>query len=162
MTAPLSVDDFLLKASPEPNTGCWLWTESDNGRGYGRATRNNRAQQAHRVFYELLKGPIPDGHELDHRCRVTFCVNPDHLDPVPHRTNVRRGVTGATTAARQRAKTHCPRGHAYQGENLIVRASGARSCRECGRIRDRARNKTATRKAQRREARRRRTHRGGA
>lgn len=131
MSATLSVDDILLKASPEPNTGCWLWTASDNGRGYGRIRHKGRTVQAHRLIYEFVKGEIPHGLELDHTCRVKCCVNPDHLDPIDHRENVRRGAAGATTAKRQRAKTHCPRGHEYSGYNLIVRANGARQCREC-------------------------------
>jgi hypothetical protein len=131
MSAPLSVADIIRKASPEPNTGCWLWTESDNGRGYGRISFRNKNAQAHRVFYELFCGPIPDNMELDHKCRVTFCVNPAHLEPVPHKVNVRRGVTGATTSARQRSKTHCPKGHAYAGNNLVIRVDGSRQCRTC-------------------------------
>jgi hypothetical protein len=147
MTAPKPLEEVLRKASPEPNTGCWLWTEGDNGRGYGRASRNNTNYQAHRLFYELLKGPIPEGHELDHLCRVTFCVNPDHLEPVPHRTNVRRGVTGAVCARRQRSKTHCPFGHPYEGDNLIVFGPRKlRRCRECSRERDRARSHLPHRK----------------
>ena len=141
MSAPLPLSALLAKASPEPNTGCWLWADrSDNGRGYGRLKRHAKRYQAHRLFYELLVGPIPDGHELDHKCRVTFCVNPDHMEPVLHRVNVQRGVTGAVNTRRQRSKTHCPFGHAYEGYNLIVRKSGARGCRECSRIRDRLRN----------------------
>ena len=135
----LTKEIILAKASPEPNTGCWLWTQGDNGRGYGRTHYKGSMRQAHRVFYELLKGPIPDGLELDHKCSVTFCVNPDHLDPVPHAVNVRRGRASETTAAMQRAKTHCPYGHEYSGENLIMRNNGARGCRACCRARDKAR-----------------------
>lgn len=137
---PLTKEQILLKASPEPNTGCWLWTESDNGRGYGRVCRGNKMQQAHRVFYELFKGPIPEDAELDHLCRVKCCVNPDHLDPVDHRTNVKRGDAGAATTARQRAKTHCPRGHAYEGRNVMISKLGRRKCRTCSQERDRARH----------------------
>jgi hypothetical protein len=131
MTLPLSREEILAKASPEPNTGCWLWPLSDNGRGYGRMRFRGRAEQAHRVFYELIVGPIPSGMELDHTCSVTFCVNPAHLEPVPHGENVKRGRTGAVNAARQRAKTHCPRGHKYAGDNLLIKPNGARGCREC-------------------------------
>ncbi len=137
----LTPERILLKASPEPNTGCWLWTEGDNGRGYGRLEIRGVAQQAHRVFFEMFRGPIPDGCELDHQCRVTFCVNPSHLDPVTHVVNIRRGRTGEAVTRRQTAKTHCPRGHPYAGYNLIVQTTGSRRCRECVRARDRARRK---------------------
>ena len=135
----LSDEQVLLKASPCPNTGCWFWTEGDNGRGYGRISRNNKGHQAHRIFYELFKGPIPKGAELDHTCRVKFCVNPEHLDPVDHRTNVQRGRAGEHLTLSQKAKTHCPRGHAYEGENVVLSKAGGRSCRECRRMADRAR-----------------------
>lgn len=131
MSPPKTRDEIIRKASPEPNTGCWLWTEGDNGRGYGRISYRNRSMQAHRVFYELLSGPIPSGMELDHTCRVTFCVNPAHLEPVPHRVNVKRGTAGAACSRRQKLKTHCPNGHAYQGDNLRIRPNGARVCRTC-------------------------------
>jgi len=42
-------------------------------------------------MYEYFKGPVPDGLELDHLCRVRSCCNPDHLEPVTHKENIRRG-----------------------------------------------------------------------
>lgn len=130
---PLSTFDRLMsKVSPCPNTGCWFWAGSGtNGRGYGRTYFQGKNWQAHRAYYELLVGPIPEGLELDHKCRVTFCVNPEHLDPVPHRVNVQRGVTGAVNTRRQRSKTHCPRGHPYSGRNLYINPNGSRKCKTC-------------------------------
>lgn len=73
--------------------GCWIWhggtTRRENG--YGRFKLNGKKYTAHRFLYELLVGPIPPGHELDHLCRVTRCVRPSHLEPVTHAENVRRG-----------------------------------------------------------------------
>ena len=117
--------DYLQdKISPEPNTGCWLWTSYEIGNGYG----------CHRKVYEALKGPIPHGLSLDHLCRVRCCVNPDHLEPVTHEENVRRGECGVNN----RVKTHCPRGHEYTAGNTRVykgkRWTG-RFCRECERLR---------------------------
>lgn len=67
--------------------GCWLWTGSQDGKGYGKTGRG----RIHRIVYEELVGPIPDGLQLDHLCRVRNCVNPAHLEPVTGRENVRRG-----------------------------------------------------------------------
>ena len=71
--------------------GCWLWTGSHNGLGYGTIRSVGRKMYVHRYSYELLVGPIPAGLELDHLCRVPGCVNPDHLEPVTHAENLRRG-----------------------------------------------------------------------
>lgn len=121
----------LAHVSPEPNSGCWLWTGTINDSGYGRFNVSDRRERAHRLLYEYLKGPIPEGLILDHLCRVRSCVNPDHLEPVTQGENVRRGMAGATQRARQLAKTHCPHGHDYTPENTSYNWRGARVCRAC-------------------------------
>jgi hypothetical protein len=85
---------FAHLITPLPWTGCWLWDGRRFSRnGYGRVWHDGKERQAHRVTYELLVGPIPQGLILDHlpKCRVRCCVNPDHLEPVTHRTNTLRG-----------------------------------------------------------------------
>lgn len=76
-------------------TGCWLWMAYVGTHGYGMVgSKNGEREQsavAHRVVYEKFKGPIPDGMDLDHLCRVTACVNPDHLEPVTRLDNFLRG-----------------------------------------------------------------------
>jgi hypothetical protein len=83
---------------------------------------------AHRVVYEALVGPVPEGLELDHLCKESRCVNPAHLEPVTHAENVRRGRGWGGQNAR---KTHCPSGHPYEGDNLILQKRGGRLCRTC-------------------------------
>jgi hypothetical protein len=113
---------------------CWLWAAGRTTLGYGMFWDGKRVVCAHRFAYELLVGPVEPGRELDHTCRVPSCVNPKHLEPVTHRVNVGRGEAGAKSAAQQRAKTHCPRGHEYTGENTYTNPStGARHCRACRR-----------------------------
>lgn len=125
---------FWMKVSPEPNTGCWLWIGCMSDHGYGRFYAG-RMIGAHKWYYEYLHGPVPGGLELDHLCRVRCCVNPEHLEPVTHLENSRRGVAGYATAKehrgkQNRAKTHCPMGHPYSGRNLILTRRG-RKCRQC-------------------------------
>lgn len=108
---------------------CWVWTAATNTSGYGQFSVGGKHQGAHRVAWELLVGPIPEGLQIDHLCRVKHCVNPDHLEPVSHAENFRRGIRGA----QDRAKTHCPQGHPYAGDNLYVHPDGRhRQCRACG------------------------------
>jgi len=59
--------------------------------GYGHLTIRNQQILAHRFIYEKFKGPIPEGLTLDHSCRNPICVNPDHMEPVTHAENCRRG-----------------------------------------------------------------------
>lgn len=119
--------------------GCWIWTAALNNHGYGTTVGvDKRHAYAHRLSYELHVGPIPDGMSLDHLCRTPACVNPDHLEPVTQRENVLRG---RGPFARNAAKTHCIRGHAYTPENTYYRRDRiGRMCRECNRLRDRRRS----------------------
>ena len=129
-------DRFWDKVSPEPNSGCWLWTGAIVRGGYGQffsGAENNgpRLIYAHRYSYELAKGRIPENLTIDHLCRVRCCVNPAHLEAVPFAENIKRGTQGHNFASR----THCPKGHPFDGENLrvIVRPNGqkARHCKAC-------------------------------
>lgn len=118
----------------QPTGFCWLWTAGQNGAGYGSFSFEGRDSLAHRVAYELLVGPIPEGLVLDHLCRITLCVNPDHLDPVTQAVNMERGRVRAA----KRAITHCPSGHEYAGRNLYTPPAGGRYCRTCINERGRA------------------------
>lgn len=123
--------------------GCWLWLGSINEHGYGVIWLGTRRTRAHRFGYELIIGPVSEGLDLDHLCRVRSCVNPAHLEPVTRQVNLLRGETIAAAAAQ---RTHCPAGHEYTPENTRINR-GSRICRECARIRDRARNRIRRRKA---------------
>lgn len=84
---------------------------------------------AHRVLYDLLVGPVPDGLVLDHfACDNPPCVRPDHVRPVTQRENLLRGDT---RTARNAAKTECVHGHPLAGANLMLRPNGDRRCRAC-------------------------------
>ncbi len=67
---------FWAKVSPEPNTGCWLWTGSYARGGYGQFGNGKRA---HRVAWEYARGSIPLGLFVCHRCDNPTCCNPEHL-----------------------------------------------------------------------------------
>lgn len=108
--------------------GCHEWTGARDTCGYGSVKFSGRLRSVHIVTYEASKGPVPPGLELDHLCRNRACCNPDHLEPVTHRENQLRGVGFVAVNA---AKTHCDRGHLFDGPNTIHRPAGRRGCRAC-------------------------------
>lgn len=112
--------------------GCWEWTGC-RAHGYGRFAPNGSRStiNAHRFIWELLHGPIEPGKHLDHLCRNRACVNPSHLEPVPQKVNVLRGV-GKTAINSKKAK--CPRGHFFEAERD---SRGQRTCKLCVNARSR-------------------------
>lgn len=119
---------------------CWLWTGNTNkdrkGKhrkaGYGQfASQRIRSEQktilAHRFSYELHKGPIPEGLTIDHLCRNTLCVNPDHLEAVTTKENILRGTNPMAINSR---KTHCKNGHTLKSASKTKQGL-KRKCREC-------------------------------
>lgn len=115
-------------------TSCRIWQHGVSGAGYGRVSVGPYTQQyTHIVEWEAVNGPVPDGLELDHLCGQRACGEVSHLEAVTHQENVRRGGAGASGAAIQTAKTHCPKGHAYEGDNLYICPEGKRHCVECRR-----------------------------
>lgn len=102
---PVMAGAFWSKVQYTP--GCWLWLGALGRGGYGLSRHRGVLSVVHRVAYELLVGPIPEGLQLDHLCRVRHCVNPDHLEPVTALENVRRSRGWFNTPAHE-----CARGHA--------------------------------------------------
>lgn len=114
------------------NSACWLWTRYRDEDGYGHIARNGRAPGVHIVAWELFRGPVPDGLELDHLCRVRHCANPDHLEPVTRAENVGRTPLHAFALANA-AKDKCDSGHEFTEANTYTKRNGSRECRACRR-----------------------------
>lgn len=113
-------DRFWAKV--EKTAACWLWTGSLN-RGYGHFhVSRGSTTTGHRFAYELLVGPVPDGLELDHICKIKRCVNPAHLEPVPHIENSRRATFEPVCRC---------------GQEKYIDATNRPRCRECERRRNR-------------------------
>lgn len=114
MTLPQHIASKLDRTSPH---GCWLWTGSLDRDGYGRVGKHGIA---HRVVYELTKGPIPAGHVLMHSCDHLHqgiegrrCCAPEHLTPGTVAQNAQdRGRKGRGYRQSPRAPG-CPPGRRY-------------------------------------------------
>ena len=136
---PTMEERFWAKVHP---TGfCWEWTGCQS-RGYGSFSRGRgrrKMEPAHRVAYELLVAPIPEGQHIDHLCRNTLCVNPDHLEPVDPGVNVLRGFGLSAVAAR---RTHCGNGHELTQDN-VWQNGRARICKTCRKLAERRRRSRA-------------------
>lgn len=130
-------DRLLAKAVINWETGCWEWIANIDPRGYARIKVDGRKAKSHRVSYEMTYGPIPDGLQIDHLCRVRHCINPAHLEAVTGVENTLRG-TGLTAVNAR--KTHCIRGHEFTPENTYRVGNGrggfGRGCRACLRMYD--------------------------
>lgn len=103
------------------DTPCWVWQGARKGHGYGSVRDGQKSASAHRLYYERAHGPVPDGLELDHLCRVRLCVNPDHLEPVTHAINGQRCVTAKLTAADVAEIRECLRAKTATGRELAAR-----------------------------------------
>ena len=108
---------------------CWEYTGHITSRGYGRVSVGSRSDReysyTHRLVYEALVGPIPEGMTLDHLCQSKSCYNPDHLEVVTRGENSRRGAR----------KDRCLRGH-DDWVRRTDRGANDRECRSCRRIRN--------------------------
>lgn len=105
---------------------CWVWQGGTTRTGYATAGMRRLGFSTvlvHRVSYELLIGPIPDGMQIDHLCRIRNCINPRHLEPVTNLENALRSDRAT--------RTHCIRNHPLSGDNLMLKKLGERGRRQC-------------------------------
>lgn len=135
------VDRFWAKVERGP--GCWLWKAATQNGGYGRFfTSSNGMQMAYRYAYEITKGAIPEGAQLDHMCHQPSCVNPDHLRPVTSKQNnenqsgIRadnrcgaRGVGLVKRTGRYRARAH-HNGREYFGGTYLTIEEAAEAAKQ--------------------------------
>lgn len=103
-----ATERFASYVSPEPNSGCWLWTGGLSAKGYGRFRMGGKgAQQVgpHVFSYMLNVGKVPQGMYVLHHCDVPCCVNPSHIYVGTAADNARDAV------ARKRMKGLFASGH---------------------------------------------------
>lgn len=138
---------FHSKYEIDPVTGCWNWTAARGDHGYGTigetvAPMKRKTLLAHRLSYEMHKGPIPEGLVVDHICNNRGCVNPDHLQAITNLENINRSPS---PEVQRRLANRCIRGHDLTDpEILYIRPdTGRRQCKACILIRDEAARRRA-------------------
>ena len=109
---------------------CWVTHRKPKPSGYVIMRVGGTFTMQHRAYYEKFRGAIPEGMQIDHLCENKACCILEHLECVTQRENT---MYSDTPARRNAAKTHCPAGHEYTGDNLRITKAGKRQCRECGR-----------------------------
>lgn len=122
----------ILRRIVPNEAGCWVWQGAKYKDGYGNL--GPPIGSVHRASYQVFRGPIPIGLEIDHLCKNRSCCNPVHLAAVTHIENVRR--------SERSTRATCKRGHPYDEGNLY-RTSKQRICRIC--------NKAAVKRYQKRK-----------
>lgn len=139
---PRPIMERLMCLVTVVDSGCWEYAAGTRaGTSYRQigvvVDGKQRFIYAHRVAYENLVGPIPEGMQLDHLCRNRMCVNPHHLEPVTPKENTMRA---------RALIQECPSGHPYGPENTRYQPDGRRYCAECKRIRGRLRRARVSKK----------------
>jgi hypothetical protein len=125
----LNSHDWWSRVDIQSADECWPWKLSTGGHGYGQTWDGTHVTLAHRVAWALHhQRQVPEGLTIDHRQEcVRICCNPAHLRPLSNVENA--------TLNNQGAKTHCPRGHPYEGDNLKIytnpKGQTCRKCRAC-------------------------------
>jgi hypothetical protein len=122
-----------------PN-GCLEWTGATSC-GYGNIRIKGKTVKTHRLVWELVNGPIPDGLHVLHHCDNRPCCQTKPTEGFPEghlflgtpadnaADRVAKGRNGINAQA---AKTHCRQGHLYDEANTHW-YRGRRDCRACNR-----------------------------
>lgn len=134
VTAPVTTGSayrFWSRVSPEPNSGCWLWTGCIMKNGYGRfGVRTGDVRQAHRYALEIFGQPPKADQVVLHLCNVKSCVNPSHLRAGTQKQNIQQAAKdGLCGKGRRRRGSESPAAALTSAEADWLRFAHARGWR---------------------------------
>lgn len=139
------LDRFWAKV--DRSGDCWIWqgARGVNRRGMLRPQFSiaGKSHPAYRALWILLYGPLPDRIYVLHKCDNPMCVNPDHLFTGTQSENMLDAKAKGRLNFANSKKTHCPQGHPYSGDNLVLDHKG-RDCRACRKVRHRVSKERAS------------------
>ena len=95
---------FWLHVDKGGPNGCWIWTRYRQRQGYGWVCVQQKYYLAHRLAWEFVNGPVPDGLFVLHKCDNPPCVNPDHMFLGDHQANCDDKIRKGRIALGERVK----------------------------------------------------------
>jgi HNH endonuclease len=132
---PFRILLYFTKVIVNEPDDCWPWVGGVDRKGYGHfRVAKGKTNKAHIFGFLLAGGNLKLGEHVDHICNNPLCQNPSHLRALDNRSNNARSQSPSAINGR---KTHCIRGHPFDGDNLIVRKNGYRECLTCKMDRER-------------------------
>ncbi len=137
----MTVQDRIESRINKDISDCWLW-QGGLCKGYGHIKIAGKTKKVHRVYWEILNGPIPDGLFVCHNCDIRNCVNPTHLFVGTHTDNMQDMIKKGRKSkmSRYTGITHCKHGHPFDDGNTRYytwKGLQHRCCRTCDSLRPR-------------------------
>lgn len=128
---------FAIRSKGRNDRGCWLWAGTKDMDGYGSIRHGDKMKRAHRLSWELHKGPIPAGAHVLHKCNNPACVNPSHLSIGDHLANMQdRKSNGKPwhSATRNQKLSRAMKGRKIEWKSQIAQANQKLTNAQCNAI----------------------------
>lgn len=114
---------------------CFEYNGTISDQGYGIMNIKSKNIRTHRLAWQLMVGPIPEGLCVLHHCDNRKCFNTEHLYLGNRADNMRDTIERDHFKSWHRDKTQCKRGHEFTEDNTYIRPNNVgRRCRTCQKV----------------------------